>query len=312
MVSQAQAMTGTVAARRRGRFRRNSGWLPYALALPLLAYEAIFILYPIYEGIKSSFTKQTVGRPATWVGTANYRRMLTDDAFWEVMGTTLLYMVLVIVVAVGFGLGTALVLNRPFRGRGGARAVMTLPWAFPDVPTVLVFLWMLNPNFGVMNVFAQLLPWVGENPSWLFDENLALGWVVFITAWKGFPFYSLVILAALQSVPHELTEAARLDGAGKVQAFRAVTLPSITPTLLLLTVLACIYAFKQFTVIWLLTGGGPSGATETIALRVYQTAFRFHNFPYAGTLGVAGFVMALTVAFVFLAIQRRQEMEMER
>ena len=312
MVSQAQAMAGTTAVRRRGRFRRNAGWLPYALALPLLAYETIFILYPIYEGIKSSFTKQTVGRPATWVGTANYRRMLTDDKFWAVMGTTLLYMVLVIVVAVGFGLGTALVLNRPFRGRGGARAVMTLPWAFPDVPTVLIFLWMLNPNFGVMNVFAQLLPWVEENPSWLFDERLALAWVVLITAWKGFPFYSLVILAALQSVPHELTEAARLDGAGKIQAFRAVTLPAISPTLLLLTVLASIYSFKQFTVIWLLTGGGPSGATETIALRVYQTAFRFHNFPYAGTLGVAGFVMALTVALIFLAVQRRQEMEMER
>jgi multiple sugar transport system permease protein len=278
--------------------------------LPLLAYEALFILYPIYEGIRSSFTRQTVGRPATWVGTANYRRMLTDDKFWQVMGTTLLYMALVIIVAVGFGLGSALVLNRPFRGRGGARAVMTLPWAFPDVPTVMIFVWMLNPNFGVMNVFAQLLPWVGENPSWLFNEHLALGWVVLITAWKGFPFYSLVILAALQSVPQELTEAARLDGAGKIQAFRAVTLPAISPTLLLLTVLASIYSFKQFTVIWLLTGGGPSGATETIALRVYQTAFRFHNFPYASTLGVAGFVMALTIALIFLAVQRRQEMEL--
>ena len=133
--------------------------------------------------------------------------------------------------------------------------------------------------------------------------------VVLITAWKGFPFYSLVILAALQTVPAELAEAARVDGATKVQAFFAVTLPGITPTLLLLTVLASIYSFKQFTLIWLLTGGGPSGATETIVIEIYNTAFRFYDFPYAGALGVAGFVMALSIALVFLAVQRRQELE---
>jgi multiple sugar transport system permease protein len=290
--------------------RRRPSFLPYLLALPILVYEAVFILYPIYKGIESSFTKQvSIGKPATWVGLANYRRLIHDDVFWSVLGNTLVYMVAVIVVAIGFGLGSALVLNRPFRGRIGARAVMTLPWAFPDVPTVLVFIWMLNPNFGVMNVFANWLPGIHENPKWLFDPNLAMAIVVLITAWKGFPFYSLVILAALQTVPHELTEAARVDGANKVQAFFAVTLPCIMPTLLLLTVLAAIFSFKQFTIIWLMTGGGPSGATETIVVRVYQTAFRFHNFPYASTLGVAGFLMALTVALFFLAIQRRQEME---
>lgn len=308
MVSQVQPIAGTIISPVPRRRRVN--WLPYALAIPLLIYEAIFILYPIYEGIRASFTKQAaVGRPSTWVGLDNYRRMLSDEGFWSVMATTLIYMLLVVVVAVGFGLGSAMLLNRPLRGRAGARAIITLPWAFPDVPTVLIFVWILNPNFGVANVFAQLLPWVGENPKWLFDSNLAMGWVVLITAWKGFPFYSLVILAALQTVPNELHEAARLDGASRWQGFLSVTLPGISPTLLLLTVLATIYAFKQFTIIWLLTGGGPSGATETIVIQVYQTAFRFHNFPYASTLGVAGFVMAFTVALVFLAIQRRQEME---
>jgi multiple sugar transport system permease protein len=283
--------------------------LPYLLALPILAYEAVFILYPIFQGIKLSLYEQPLGGQARWTGLGNYRRMLGDSGFWEVIGTTLLYMVAVIVVAVGFGLVSALVLNRRFRGRTLARGVMTLPWAFPDVPTVLVFLWMLNPNFGVMNVFAQWLPWVEGSPKWLLDPQLALLSVVLITAWKGFPFYSLVILAALQTVPAELAEAARVDGATKVQAFFAVTLPGITPTLLLLTVLASIYSFKQFTLIWLLTGGGPSGATETIVIEIYNTAFRFYDFPYAGALGVAGFVMALSIALVFLAVQRRQELE---
>ncbi len=118
-----------------------------------------------------------------------------------------------------------------------------------------------------------------------------------------------MILAALQTVPSELAEAARVDGATKVQAFFAVTLPAISPTLLLLTVLASIFSFKQFTIIWLLTGGGPAGATDTIAIEIYNTAFRFYDFPYAGALGVAGFLMALSIALVFLAVQRRQELE---
>jgi multiple sugar transport system permease protein len=133
-----------------------------------------------------------------------------------VIKNTLVYMMAVIVVAIGFGLGSALLLNRQFRGRTVARGIMTLPWAFPDVPTALVFLWMLNPNFGVMNVFVQWIPGVGAQ-KWLLDPNLAMTWVVLTTAWKGFPFYSLVILAALQTVPQELHDAAKVDGAGPIQ-----------------------------------------------------------------------------------------------
>jgi multiple sugar transport system permease protein len=307
-----QAATIAIPTERR-RLRPRFSLLPYALALPILLYEAVFILYPIEQGLKGSLQKQaSIGRPATWVGLANYRRLIHDEAFWTLMRQTFVYMIAVIIVAVGLGLATALILNRAFHGRTLARGVMMLPWAFPDVPTALIFLWMLNPNFGVMNVFARWLPWIDKNQKWLLDPRLAMPCVILITAWKGFPFYSLVILAALQSVPSDLSDAARVDGANKVQTFFAVTLPCITPTLLLLTVLAAIFSFKQFTIIWLLTGGGPSGKTETIVIRIYQTAFRFHDFPYASALGAAGFLMTLTVAVVFLAIQRRQEIEYAR
>ncbi|MGI8477770.1 MAG: carbohydrate ABC transporter permease [Thermomicrobiales bacterium] len=307
MTARAESLAAITTRRPR---RRRPSLLPYLLALPLFLYEFAFILYPIYQGLKASFQRQThIGQPPEWIGFDNYRRMLADEVFWDVMRHTIVYMVAVVVVALGFGLGTALLLNRRFKGRTLSRALLTLPWAFPDVPTVLVFIWMLNPNFGVMDVFARWLPWVDQNSKWLLDPNLAMVCVVLITAWKGFPFYSLVILAALQTVPGELTDAAKVDGATKVQAFFAVTLPCITPTLLLLTVLAAIFSFKQFTIIWLLTGGGPSNATDTIVIRIYQTAFKFHDFPYASTLGVAGFLLALTVAIVFLAIQRRQEIE---
>ena len=285
-------------------------WLPYLLAAPILVYEFVFILYPIYEGIKSSFFQQrNLGSPSTYVGLENYRRLWNDAFFWNSMKMTLLFMAGVIILSIGFGLLSALVLNRAFFGRSFARGIVTLPWAFPEVPAVLVFLWILNPQFGVANVFANWLPWIDQNPKWLLDSDLAMAMVVLITAWKGFPFYSLVILAALQTVPEELAEAARVDGASRIQIFFAVTLPNIMPTILLLVVLASIYAFKQFTIIWLMTGGGPAGATETVVIRIYQTAFRFYDFNYASTIGVAGFLMVLSIALIFLMIQRKQELE---
>lgn len=309
MALQAQTLTAQATLpRRRKRVRWN--WLPYALALPILAYEAFFILYPIFNGMKLSLYRQPRGAQSLkWVGLDNYRRMWDSPAFWEMIKNTAIFTVGVIVIAVGFGLASALLLNRHFPGRTMARAVMTLPWAFPDVPAVLTFIWMLNPNFGVMNVFARWLPWVDSNPTWLLDQRLAMGSVILMSAWKGFPFYSLVILAALQTVSQELSDAARVDGANKLQIFRAVTLPAIMPTLLLLVILALIFSFKQFTMIWLTTGGGPAGATETIVIRVYNTAFRFYDFSYAAAIGVAGFVIVLIVALVFLMLQRRQEME---
>jgi multiple sugar transport system permease protein len=292
------------------RRRRRPSFLPYLLAVPILIYEAIFVLYPIYQGIKSSFyTQANLGTPPTWVGLKNYERLINDEFFWRSLKQTSIFMVGVIVISIMFGLISAVVLNRAFFGRSAARGIITLPWAFPEVPAVLIFIWMLNPQFGVMNVFANWLPWVDENPKWLLDPDLALASVILISAWKGFPFYSLVILAAMQTVPGELTEAARVDGASRWQAFRAVTLPYITPTLMLLVVLAAIYAFKQFTIIWLMTGGGPAGATETIVIRIYMTAFRFYDFSYAATIGVAGFMIVLGIALIFLYVQRRQELE---
>jgi len=284
--------------------------LPYMLAGPILAYEVVFLLYPIAQGIASSFTKVDLGHPSIFIGFSNYQRMLTDPAFWLVVFHTVLYMACVIVVAIGAGLGAALLFNRPFVGRTFARGLLTLPWSFPDVPTVMVFIWILNPSFGVMNVFARLLPWITQNQKWLLNQNLALLCIVVISAWKAFPFYSLVILAALQSVPSERYEAARVDGANSIQLFRYITLPGITPTLLLLVVLAAIFSFKQFALIFLLTGGGPAGATETLVVRIYNTAFRFYDFSYSATLGVAGLVMATTLVIIFMAVQRHQDADL--
>jgi len=305
-VASAAASRGATLAARPSR-RRN--WLPYLLSQPIVADQTLFILYPIGQGVASSFTRTDVGRPVTFVGLANYQRMLTEPSFWLVLLHTLIYMVCVIGMSIGAGLLAALLFNRAFVGRAFARGLLTLPWSFPDVPTVLVFVWILNPQFGVMNVFARLLPWIQQNQRWLLDANLAMLSIVMISAWKAFPFYSLVILAALQGIPSERYDAAKADGANALQLFRHIIIPGIKPTLLLLVVLAAIFSFKQFSIIFLLTGGGPAGTTETLVVRIWNTAFRFYDFSYSAALGVAGLLIAFTIVLVFMAVQRHEEAE---
>ena len=293
------------------RARRRLYLLPFALVMPIVLYEGLLIVYPIAQGIYGSFTRIELAskNPPVWVGWDNYERMFSDPAFWKVIQTTLLFTALVIVVALSIGLFTALLFNRPFRFRSVARGMLMMPWAIPEVPVVMIFIWILSPQFGVVNILARLLPGVTQNPQWLQVPELAMGWMVLISSWKAFPFYSLVILAALQAIPQELYEAARVDGASRWQLFWHITIPGIGSTLELLVVLAAIFSFKQFTIIFLMTGGGPSGATETIVIRIYNTAFRFYDYSYATALGVAGFVVSLAVAFLFILMQARRAQE---
>ncbi len=291
--------------------RQRMHLLPYLLVLPIILYEGVMIVYPIVQGIYGSFTRIELAsnRPPEWIGLANYDRMIHDPAFWMVMRTTLIYTGLVIVVSIVAGLFTALLFNRAFRFRSWFRAALMMPWAFPEIPVVIIFIWILNPQFGVVNILARMLPGVTSNPQWLLVPNLAMAWMVLISAWKAFPFYSLVILAALQSVPQDLYEAAKVDGANAFQLFRHITIPSIATTLELLVVLASIFSFKQFTIIYLMTGGGPSGATETIVVRIFNTAFRFYDYSYATAIGVAGFIVSLVIAFFFIVLQARRARE---
>lgn len=295
-------------------FWRRLSWkrqdsLAYTLVLLIVAYLGIFILFPIVQQILTSFSNNVVGVDAIrWVGLRNYERLLEDEDFWFAVQVTFTYMVFVVVGAVSLGLISALLLHRKFPGRNIARSAIAVPWAFPEISAVLVFIWMCNPTFGVMNVFARLIPGIEENLNWLSDPNLAMPLVILLSIWKAFPFTFLVILAALQAIPREVYEAAEVDGANRLQALRYVTIPEITPTLLLMAVLMAIFSFKQFTLIWLTTGGGPyGGITETLVLRIYQTAFRFFDLAYGATLGVAGFVIVLGLTLLFVYAQQRQD-----
>ncbi len=280
---------------------------PYLLALPVVLYVGALVLYPIAQGIYPSFTRAELlsGAPPVWVGLANYERMLRDPGFWRSLLTTFIYTSLVVVTTVVASVLTALLMNAKFFGRSGARAAITLPYAFPEVAAVLLWAWMFSQQFGVLNVFARWLLPIPENLPWLSEPRLAMFSVLAVTLWKIFPFYSLVVLTALQTVEAELYEAARIDGAGPIAAFRYVTLPGIAPTLGIMTLLVTIFSFRRFTILFLLTGGGPADSTQTLVIRVYQTAFRFFELSYGATLGVAGLVVTLIITAAYFAALRR-------
>jgi multiple sugar transport system permease protein len=289
------------------RRSRRPNLLPYALAAPAAVFIGLLLLYPIVQGIWTSFTVSELlsPLPPRFVGLANYQRMLADAAFWRSVVTTLWYTFLAVGTVMTTALLVALLMNNAFRGRWLARGIITLPWAFPEVAAVLIFTWILSQQFGVLNVFARWLLPVGENLPWLTDPGLAMFSLILMTLWKLFPFYSLVLLTALQAVEQELYEAAKIDGAGRLQSFLNVTLPGIAPTLGIMTLLITIWSFRRFTSIYLLTGGGPANATETLVIRVYNTAFRFYELSYGATLGVAGLVLALVVTVLYFYGQRR-------
>jgi multiple sugar transport system permease protein len=281
--------------------------LPYLCALPVLLFIGLLVLYPISQGILTSFTRTELLslEPPRWVGLANYRRLLRDPAFWQALRVTLAYTVLVVTATVVTSVATALLMNARFAGRRAIRTAITLPYAFPEVAAVLVWTWMLSQQFGVLNVFARWVVPGGENLPWLTNTRLALFSVILVTLWKIFPFYSLVVLTAFQTLQAELYEAARIDGAGAVRCFRHITLPGIAPTLGLMTLLATIFSFRRFTVIYLLTGGGPADATKTLVVSVYEQAFKFFDLSYGSTVGVAGLVVTLAIAGVYFSLQRR-------
>lgn len=292
------------------RRRPQVHWIAYAMALPIIAYESVFVLYPIVQGARLSLTDATLGaEDAQPVGLANYDRLLKDPNFYADLRTTLVYAVGVVVAAVGCGLLTALLVNQRIRGRGFVRGLLMAPWAFPEIATVLVFVVMMNPEYGVLNLLTKVVPGLDTSDGWLISSPLAMVSIVLISTWKTFPFYSIVLLAALQGVPESLQEAARVDGANAFQRFRHVTLPAIRPTLVLLSLLAFIFAFRQFSLIWKTTGGGPARDTETLVVGIYNSAFRFFDYSYGAALGVASLLVTLVVTLAFLLVQHRLDRE---
>lgn len=279
----------------------------YLFIAPAVLYLLVFTVYPLITGITLSFTATKLVNPdgGRAVGMENYEYLVSSDKFWASVATTLLYTAFTVIFAVSLGVVAALILNTPFLGRPVIRAIATIPWAIPTVAAALIFVWMYNNELGVINQGTQALGF-GQQ-GWLIDPNLGLLAVTLATIWKVFPLVMLVMLASLQSVPQELREATWMDGATRWQSFKAVTLPHIMPSIRVMALLMTIWSIRRFEIIFLITGGGPLDATNTLVVNVYRTAFQDQNLGRAAAIGVLGLVLSLLVTLIYFLVERHQE-----
>lgn len=225
-----------------------------------------------------------------------YVAVFNDPATWRSFGVAFLYVLGATAIPFALGLLTALLLNQKMPGQRLLRTLALIPWAVPAVTATIIFTWMMQPSFGVVNFILRTIGLIQEDVNWFANPTTALISVIIPTSWKAYPFFTLLLLAGLQSIPHEMYEASSLDGAGKIAQFRYVTLPSLAPFMLIALIFNAMYTFREFDFIYASTRGGPGGATETTAVRIYNVAFENFNMGAASALGI------ITFAFVGLLV----------
>lgn len=272
--------------------------LPYLL--PTLLFMGVFLAYPIAEVLRQSFWHDVPIRPwepSEFVGLANYLDLMRSEAFWSSVRVTFGWTVLAVSGKVLVGLVAALLLQHRFPGRRLYLTLLMVPWVTPIVVAAVVWRWVLNSQYGQLN---GLLAAFGVEPvAWLGQERTAFLATAGVDMWVGIPFVALVLMAGLQSIPDELYEAAVVDGAGPVQRFARVTLPLLRPVMGVVLLLSSVWTFNSFEVIWPLTRGGPAGATETLVVSTYQTAFGAFDFGRAAAMSTLIFVLLLGVSVVY-------------
>lgn len=280
------------------------------LLLPAIILSAGVVAFPLLRVLFLSFTTVDPwhGLEAHWAGLAPYRRLWQDGRFLLALGNTVRFTIATVALETVLGIVFALVLSRPFRGRGVVRAAVLLPWALPTAVMALGWAWIFNDSFGVANDLLIRCGLLSRPVAWLAEPGTAFAAIVIADVWKTTPFVALVVLSGLQGIPEELHDAAEIDGASAVQRFFRITLPLLTPAILVAAVFRTIQAFGAFDLIYVMTGGGPGGSTETVALYSYQNYFRYLDFGYGSTVAVQGALLLLaTAGAVMLSARRRGE-----
>lgn len=299
-------MISSLARRRRFASAARSRLYALALLTPAIVVVLLVIVYPlVIAGQMSFFDVQVFRRDRGFTGTPgwfNYRDMFENTAFWRSLQVTLGYVFWGTVGSFGIGLFTAVLLNQPFRGRFLARVLVMMPWPIPGVVAATIFMWMFNSSFGVINYLLLQVGLIDAAVPWFTRSGPAFFAVTAATIWKGYPFFTVTLLAGMQSIPKELFEAARVDGANAVQQFRHITIAALRPVIGISLVISTLWLFRVFDIIFVMTGGGPSGATETLAIQIYREAFQYFQMSYAAAVGMVTLLLSVIATFVYLRL----------
>lgn len=292
-----------MAAKPTSRERGGDGRIALLLlALPLGLLAATLVV-PLLSAVNISVHDiRVIGSDGPFVGLDNYAGVLSNGAFWHSLGISAIWLVGNAVVQTVLAVTAALVLNEKFPGVRVARLWIILTWIIPTVVVVIIWRWLLSTSGGIVNPLLLQLGIISRPVGFFASGPAAMASLILINSWRWFPFVAIMILAGLQRIPGDLYEAAAVDGAGAVRRFLSITWPLLQPTLLVLTVMGTLLSFNVFDIIWLLTAGGPAGASETLPVLIYETAFKAYRMGDAAAMSVVASL--LMIGFALLLIDR--------
>jgi multiple sugar transport system permease protein len=281
---------------------RKHLWVLFFL-LPSLIGLSLFTVVPILASLGLTFTEWDLLTPPKFVGLDNFRRLIGDQNFWKALSNTLFFIVTYIPLVMVSALGIATLLNQKLKGVVFFRGAFFTPVVSAWVAVALLWQWIFNPRFGLVNFLLGLIGIDG--PAWLLDPQWAMPAIVITSVWKDIGFVMIMFLAGLQSIPGEYYEASSIDGANNWQRFRYITLPLLSPTAFFALIISLINSFQVFDQVWIMTGGGPAGATSVLVELIVKNAFSYSRMGYAATLSWVLFLLVFGVTVIQIRLQRR-------
>lgn len=277
-------------------------WVGFFL-LPSLLGLLIFKLIPIGASLGLTLYEWDLLTPPVFVGLGNFVRLFSDRGFLSALQHTLTFIIGYIPLVMVLGLTVAIALNQEIRGKTVFRTLFYLPVVSSWVAIALLWMWIFNPRFGLVNYGLSLFGI--EGPGWLFDPNWAMPAIIITSVWKDIGFVMIMFLAGLQAIPEVYYEAASIDGATSWQRFRNITLPLLSPTTFFALVISLIHSFQLFDQVWIMTGGGPAGATTVVVEQIVNNAFRYSRMGYAATISWVLFAMVFVITLFQMRLQRK-------
>lgn len=287
--------------------RKSKVYTPIILLAPAFLLVVGVIIYPICNAIGLSFQyyKLTDYANRHFVGLENYISVWKNELFFTALGNTIKWVLITVIFQFIFGLILALILNTPFRGRGIIRSVTLMPWVTPGVVIALMWIWIYNGNYGILNKCLTAIGLINKNVPWLGLSETALYSQIVTLIWQGIPFFAIMLLAALQTIPTDLYEAADISGANIWQKFIYITLPELEPTIITTSMLRCIWVFNNVEVLYLMTGGGPGYSSMTVSLLAYMKAQKSLDFGYGSTIAIYGTLFMIVFMFIYLKFTKK-------
>ena len=281
----------------------------YSYLVPAALCMLATVVVPIGLAIKMSLYNDVLYKPQAYhfIGLGNYLRLVEDPVFWQTLWNSVVWVFGSVVLQFVFGFAAALLLHQAFTGRALVRTLTLLPWIIPGVVVGLIWEWLYQPNYGVINDLLLKAGWMHDRVAWLSSPDLAMGAVVFTNVWRGIPFFAIMLLAGLQAIPGELYEAAHVDGAGVVSRFWHITLPLLRPIIVVATATRIIWTFNYADLIFVMTGGGPANATQITSTYTLLQAYSNLDFGYAATLSVTLLLIMLAFTVLYLRLTRGLE-----